>query len=81
MTKNRQESEQTALLTTLRRIRREAGVTQEALARKLGQPQSFVSKYEAGERRLDILEVRQVCHALGLSLFEFVKRFEESLRP
>jgi transcriptional regulator with XRE-family HTH domain len=45
----------------------------------LGQPQSFVSKYESGERRLDVLELRQVCAVVGVSLADFVRRLERAL--
>jgi transcriptional regulator with XRE-family HTH domain len=38
-----------------------------------------VSKYEIGERRLDLIDLRELCVALGVPLLEFVKRFEESL--
>ena len=54
-------------------------MTQDYLAQKLNQPQSFVSKYESGERRLDILELREVCAALGVSLSDFLRRLEDSL--
>lgn len=47
------------------------------LAKLLGQPQSFVSKYETGERRIDIAELREICAALGIPLSEFVRRLEE----
>ncbi|MCY3811513.1 MAG: helix-turn-helix transcriptional regulator [Gammaproteobacteria bacterium] len=60
----------------LRDIRTEAGLRQVDLAQRLDQPQSFVSKYEAGERRLDIVELEQVCIACGVSLASFVSRFE-----
>lgn len=66
------------LLELLRQVRIEAGLRQVDLAKKLRQPQSFVSKYESGERRLDLLELRQVCSAAGTSLQEFVKRFERN---
>ena len=46
------------LLRVLRQVREKAGLTQIQLAKKLGKPQSFVSKYETGERRLDLLELR-----------------------
>jgi len=46
--------------------RRDAGLTQVALAKKLGRPQSFVSKFERGERRLDVPEFLEVARALGL---------------
>jgi transcriptional regulator with XRE-family HTH domain len=67
------------LRTKLREARIEAGLKQADLARALGEPQSFVSKYENGERRLTFLEVRGICAVLGLSFPEFVKRLEEDL--
>ena len=72
--------EQEKLQEVLRQIRLGAGLRQSDLAEKLGQPQSFVSKYESGERRLDILEIRQICEAIGISLHEFVQRLEKSLQ-
>jgi len=45
-----------ALMQVLIETRKEAGLTQEDLARKLGRPQSFVAKVETGERRLDVVE-------------------------
>jgi transcriptional regulator with XRE-family HTH domain len=62
----------------LRRLRTEAGLTQTELARRLARPQSYVSKYEAGERRLDFLEVREVCEAIGVPMAELLQRFEAS---
>jgi len=47
------------------------------LASKLGMPQSFVSKYETGERRLDFVETILVCEALGMTIQEFAKRFSK----
>lgn len=52
----------------LRRVRTDAGFTQIQLAEKLGKPQSFVSKAETGERRLDFLETLDYCTACGASL-------------
>lgn len=63
----------------LRQVRLGAGLRQEDVAARLRKPQSFVSKYEAGERRLDILELREVCRAVGVSLGEFVDRLERAL--
>lgn len=60
----------------LRQVRDEAGLRQVDLADKLGHPQSFVSKYENGDRCLDLLELEDVCEALGVSLAEFVRRYE-----
>jgi transcriptional regulator with XRE-family HTH domain len=70
---------QEKLQKLLRQVRTEAGFTQNELAEKLQRPQSFVSKYESGERRLDLVELRQICDALKISLSDFVKRFEKSL--
>src|SRR3954454_8964372 len=72
--------EQEALQQVLRQIRLGAGLRQEDLATQLNEPQSFVSKYESGERRLDLIELRQICHAVGVSLLELATRFEEQLR-
>lgn len=44
--------------------RRERGITQAQLALLLGRPQSFISKYERGERRLDFVEVLEIAAAL-----------------
>lgn len=63
----------------LRHLRTQAGFRQEDLARKLGQAQSFVSKYEMGERRLDLIELRQICHKLGVSLHQFTLMLEKQL--
>lgn len=71
---------QKALQLLLRQIRQEGGFRQVDLAEQLGQPQSFISKYESGERRLDILELRRICDATGISLQEFVDKLEDSLR-
>jgi len=79
VTKNPYSSHQTKLQDLLRRIRLDAGLRQEDLAKRLGVPQSFVSKYESGERRLDIIEIRGICRAMDISLPRFVALFEESL--
>lgn len=50
------------------------------LSEKLGQSQYFVSKYERGERRLDVIQLRTVCLTLAVSLPEFVDRLEKVLR-
>jgi transcriptional regulator with XRE-family HTH domain len=71
-------SEQHRLRALLRQIRVEAGLKQTDMAERLKQSQSFVSKYESGERRLDLLELRAICAAVGLSLREFVQRFERT---
>jgi ribosome-binding protein aMBF1 (putative translation factor) len=47
------------------------------LAQRLGEPQSFVSKYESGEQRLDLVELKRICKALGVCLTDVVRQFEE----
>lgn len=51
--------------TCLEAVRRDAGVTQQDLALRLGKPQSFVSAYEAGQRRVDVLEFIRIVSVLG----------------
>lgn len=73
-------TEQKQLRKLLRQLRLGAGLRQADLAKLLGKPQSFVSKFESGERRLDLLELRQVCKATGITLTEFVHRWEGLLK-
>lgn len=63
----------------LRELREAKELRQEDVAEALEVPQSFVSKIESGERRLDILELREVCEALGVSLAKFCKLLEEAI--
>lgn len=76
MEKSLHSSHQKKLQLLLRQIRVEAGLSQKILAQKLCCPQSFISKYESGERRLDLIELKQVCSAIGISLKDFIERFE-----
>lgn len=78
MYKKGELNEQT-LLALLRAARLEAGMRQVDLADRLQRPQSYVSKYESGERRLDLLELRQICNALGISLEAFVRKLESAI--
>jgi transcriptional regulator with XRE-family HTH domain len=72
--------QQKALLALLRELRVQAGIRQIDVADALGKPQAFVSYYESGARRLDLLELRQVCKVLGVSLPDFVRKLERRLR-
>ncbi len=73
---SRSNREKQQLQELLRELREAADLRQIDLAKRLGRPQSFVSKYESGEKNLDFLEVREVCEALGVPLAEFVRQFE-----
>ena len=68
---------QEQLQNLLRSTREAAGLTQTQAAVKLKKPQSFISKIESGERRLDLIELKQVCTALGVSVTDFVKNWEK----
>lgn len=63
----------------LRQLRERAGLRQTDLAEQLGEHQSYVSRYEGGARRLDVMEVRRVCLALGTTLPAFVDELERLL--
>jgi transcriptional regulator with XRE-family HTH domain len=60
------------LIEALAEARRFAGLTQVELAQRLGKRQQFVSKYESGERRLDVVEFADIGRALGLDLTSLI---------
>lgn len=78
MDQDQRYKSRSTLLRLLRSIRTEAGLPQQELAARLGRPQSYVSKYETGERRLDVLELREVCRACGVRLPDFAARLEQA---
>ncbi len=49
------------------------------LGQRLDEPQSLISDYERGERRLDLIELKQVCDAVEIDLVEFISRFIASI--
>lgn len=64
----------------LREVRLETGITQVELAIRIEKDQAYVSRYESGQRKLDVLEVREICLAIGIALEEFIKRLEKALK-
>ena len=71
-----------ALLALLRSMRTEAGITQDQLAERLGRAQTWVSKTELGERRIDLEELRQWSDALGVDVRDLVAEWLDKLaRP
>ena len=80
MKKNIRLDQQKKLLVLLRGIRVDAGLTQSELASRLSRDQTFVSKYESGERRLDVLELREVCRAIGTDFVTFIRKLDKELR-
>ena len=69
------------LLQYLISARKKAGLTQQELAGRLERPQSFVSKYERGERRLDIIEFIRVARAIGVVPSKAIADLEKSMPP
>jgi len=72
--------EYSVLLELLATLRQKSGITQVDLAQKLGQSQSFISKVERGDRRLDVIQLRTIVQTLGSTLPEFVNSLEKRLR-
>lgn len=60
--------------------RESAGLTQAEVAARMDRPQSFVAKYEGGERRLDVVELIKVCEALGVDPLSIVTQLREASR-
>lgn len=56
--------------------REEEGMTQTDVARELGRPQSFVSKYERGERRLDLIEFLDIAVVLEIDPCIFIAKLQ-----
>ncbi|UWR27372.1 helix-turn-helix domain-containing protein [Sulfitobacter sp. S223] len=67
------------LLKALLEVRREAGLSQAQLAKKLGKPPSFVGKYEVGERRLDVIELLFILRVCERESYNFIKFIESQL--
>ena len=61
-------------VSVMAEARAESGLTQQALADSLGRPQSFVAKFEAGERRLDIVEFITIARALKADPVKLLRR-------
>ena len=64
------------LLRRLVSARGEARMTQHELASRISRPQSFVSKYERGERRLDVLEFVKICRVLNIDPCGIIRDIE-----
>jgi transcriptional regulator with XRE-family HTH domain len=75
MQKSLKSKEYARLIAILVAARRETGVRQQELAKKLGRPQSFVAKYEGGERRIDVVEFVAIARALGQDPIKMFRNF------
>ncbi|MEB3309592.1 MAG: helix-turn-helix transcriptional regulator [Snowella sp.] len=58
--------------------RKDAKLTQATLAKAIEKPQSFVAKYENGERRVDVIEFLIVTHAIGVDPCEILRKIEQT---
>jgi transcriptional regulator with XRE-family HTH domain len=61
-------------------FRTKAGLLQTELAKKLNVPQSYISKIETGQRRVDIIELREILKHLKTNLIEFSRQLEKRIR-
>lgn len=80
MAKSIHQSDYALLTGRLRAAREAAGLTQAEVSTALGRPQSFVSDMERGRRRLDVLQLRDICDLLGISWVEFVRALDAEMR-
>lgn len=64
------------LASLLRDVRLQSGLRQVDVAEAMRRSQSFVSDYESGQRRLDLVELRMLCQVLGTTLPRLVQRYE-----
>ncbi len=73
------EPEYRILVDCLKEYRLQSKMTQRELAAHLGCSQTYISKYEQCQKRLDVIEVRKICASLGVSLTDLIKEYEERL--
>ena len=75
MQKSLKSAEYGRLIEVLVAARQEAGIRQQTLATKLRRHQSFVAKYEGGERRIDVIEFIAIARALGADPLKLFRDF------
>ena len=80
LTKTLQRPEYRAFCELLIAARQKAGLTQQAVAKRLKRPQSFVAKYEGGERRIDIFELMEIIEALDAEPAAFLRAVQKVAR-
>lgn len=79
MAKTLYRTENSVLRAMLRVAREQAGLTQVDVSKTIGKSQTFLSDVERGVRRLDVIELWEICHAMGVDLSGFVAQFEAEL--
>jgi transcriptional regulator with XRE-family HTH domain len=73
MASNIYSDEYKKITNKLREARAKSGLTQKQVAEKLGKPQSYVSKSEAGDRRLDVTELKKFADLYATDINEIIK--------
>lgn len=68
------------VISLLREYREQQQITQKELAERIGADQTFISKIEIGERRVDIIELKFICEALEIGLVQFVEQVEQRIK-
>ena len=81
MAKSLYRTENLELAALLRELREQTGLVQTAFGERLGRTQTYVSNVELGIRRLDVVELRDYCAALNISLRDLVDRWEARIGP
>jgi transcriptional regulator with XRE-family HTH domain len=81
MQKSLRSAEYARLIEVLVAVRHRSGIRQQGLAKKLGRPQSFIAKYEGGERRIDIIEFIAIARALGADPIKLFRDFVAGETP
>lgn len=79
MKKSLNSKEHKILLEMLYHLRVISGLRQSDLATLLNVPQSFVSKIESGERRIDLIELRAILKCTNTDITEFIIEFEKKI--
>ena len=79
MSNSQQDTQNVVLQELLIGLRTGAQLTQKQLSMQLNRPQSYVSKYESGERKLTLIEIRSIAISCGSTLKDFVVTYEEEL--
>lgn len=81
MSKTLYRTENLELAALLRQVREDAGIVQTTLAERMDRNQTFVSNVELGIRRLDLVELRDYCASLNISLKDLIEAWEARIRP
>jgi len=73
MSKSVHSDDYQSIIKRLKEARLEANLSQQDVADKLGKPQSFISKIESGERRLDVAEIKKFASIYKKNVSFFIK--------